>query len=316
MPINLNQRAYDVVQRLIARADELRVSTSELSNGCRVIDCGVKSEGGIAAGIELARVCMSDLATVSIIPGEIAGIGWPHLQVITDHPVASCLFSQYAGWQISVEKYFAMGSGPMRAACATEELFGRLGYHEEQDSAVGVLETAQLPDAAVAEMISEKTGVPLSRLVLLAARTSSQAGNLQIVARSIETALHKLFELGFDVNRIRSAQGSAPLSPVADNDLTSIGRTNDAILYGGRVSLMVVGDDKSLLEIGPQVPASASKDYGKPFLNIFEEAGRDFYKIDPLLFSPAELVFQNLDSGAVHHFGAIDHQIVSQSFGI
>jgi methenyltetrahydromethanopterin cyclohydrolase len=204
----------------------------------------------------------------------------------------------------------------MRAACATEELFGRLGYHEEQDSAVGVLETAQLPDAAVAEMISEKTGVPLSRLVLLAARTSSQAGNLQIVARSIETALHKLFELGFDVNRIRSAQGSAPLSPVADNDLTSIGRTNDAILYGGRVSLMVVGDDKSLLEIGPQVPASASKDYGKPFLNIFEEAGRDFYKIDPLLFSPAELVFQNLDSGAVHHFGAIDHQIVSQSFGI
>ena len=142
---------------------------------------------------------------------------------------------------------------------------------------------------------------------ILVARTSSLAGNLQVVARSIETALHKLLELEFDVKRIIGGMGSAPLPPVAADDLTGIGRTNDAILYGAQVTLWVKGDDASLAEIGPKVPSSASESFGKPFLQIFEEAGRDFYRVDRLLFSPAEIVFQNVDTGGVHCFGKHRH---------
>ena len=155
-----------------------------------------------------------------------------------------------------------------------------------------------------------------TNLALLVAPTSSIAGNLQIVARSIETALHKLFELDFDVSRIECATGWAPLSPVAADDLTGIGRTNDAILYGGRVTLLVHGDDASIEAIGPTVPSSGSSMYGKPFLEVFEEAGRDFYKIDPQLFSPAEIVFQNIDTGSVHRFGEINSPILLKSFGL
>jgi methenyltetrahydromethanopterin cyclohydrolase len=166
------------------------------------------------------------------------------------------------------------------------------------------------------EYIAERTGVDPEDVDLLVAPTSSMAGNLQVVARSVETAMHKLFELGFNVDRVVSGFGSAPLPPVAADDLTGIGRTNDAILYGATVTLFVRGDDDSLATIGPQVPATASAVHGKPFLEIFEEAGRDFYEIDPALFSPAEILFHNIDTGCVHRFGRTEPDILKTSFGL
>ncbi len=316
MPLDLNARAGELVENITKRADELRIGVHSLSDGGRVLDFGVEADGGLQAGLELSRVCMAGLGCVSLVPGEIAGVGWPHVQVTTDRPVAACLLSQYAGWEINQNGFFAMGSGPMRAVAAREELFAKLQYRESASQAVGVLESGRLPDSDVIALIADKTAVDSSQTVLLVAPTSSQAGNLQVVARSVETALHKLFELEFDVNRIVSGYGTAPLAPVAADDLTGIGRTNDAILYGGRVTLWVHGDDDSLSEIGPKVPASASESYGQPFLDIFEQAGRDFYKIDPHLFSPAEIVLQNLDTGRVHHFGKTNPDVLRKSFGL
>jgi methenyltetrahydromethanopterin cyclohydrolase len=115
---------------------------------------------------------------------------------------------------------------------------------------------------------------------------------------------------------VRSAYGTAPLPPVAKNDLEGIGRTNDAILYGARVTLWVMGDDESIAEIVNQVPSMSSAVYGKTFLEIFEAAGRDFYKIDPLLFSPAQVVFQNIDTGRVHIAGKVNESVLRSSFGM
>lgn len=316
MTYGLNRRSQQIVDDLLPRVEDLRAAVQILPSGATVVDCGVKSEGSLAAGLALSKVCTAGLAEISLVPGELGGLGWPHVQVVSDHPLAASLLSQYAGWQISVEKFFAMGSGPIRAAAAREELFEKLGYREQADRVVGVLEGRKLPGDAVFAILSEKTGVPVDKITLLIAPTASVAGNFQVVARVVETALHKLYEVGFDMSRIRSAFGTAPLSPVAKDDLTGIGRTNDAILYGGRVTLWVRGDDDSLEKIGPRVPADASSAYGKPFLEIFEEAGRDFYKIDPHLFSPAEITFHNLDTGRVHRFGKWDHAVLRRSFGI
>ncbi|MFN8855929.1 MAG: methenyltetrahydromethanopterin cyclohydrolase [Planctomycetaceae bacterium] len=310
----LNARAAHLVDQLLESPDLLKVAAHSIAGGGRWIDCGLQAEGGLAAGLTLARICTAGLAEISIIPGEIAGSGWPHLQVSTDHPVAACLLSQYAGWQISVGKFFAMGSGPMRAMAAREELFQKLDYRESASQAIGVLEGRKIPDEAVLQYLAERTGLPASAITLLLAPTASLAGSVQVVARVVETALHKLHEIGFDVKRIHSATGTAPLAPVAKDDLTGIGRTNDAILYGGRVTLYVRGDDQSIAEMGPRVPAMASMAHGRPFLAIFAAAGNDFYKIDPHLFSPAEIVFQNLDTGHVHRFGKVMPEVLRHSF--
>lgn len=316
MNLQLNDLASQLIEDINESPDDYRISRQDDDSNGLLLDFGVEAEGGIEAGVALAAICMSGLADVSLTHGLIGDIGWPHVAVETDAPVAACLFSQYAGWQINVGKFFAMGSGPMRAVAAKEPLFDKLWYREEADVVVGVLETSKLPGPDVFEYIAQATQVEPENVVLCVAPTSSMAGNLQVVARSIETAMHKLHELGFDVNRIRSGYGTAPLPPVAKNDLEGIGRTNDAILYGARVTLWVVGDDESIAEIAQKVPSSGSSAYGKPFLEIFEAAGRDFYKIDPLLFSPAQIVFQNVETGRVHVAGKVNEDVLRASFGI
>ncbi len=56
----------------------------------------------------------------------------------------------------------------------------------------------------------------------------------------------------------------------------AIGRTNDAVLYGGEVVLWVRGDDASLEAVGPRVPSGASPDHGQAFAVIFERTAGIF----------------------------------------
>lgn len=313
--LSLNARAADRVEMLCSRAAERRIAVDVLGSGARLVDLGAKAEGGLQAGLDLARICLADLAEVVLVPSEVAGVACPAIQVVTDHPVAACLASQYAGWVIQVGKFFAMGSGPMRAAAGKEALFERIGHRERPDWVVGVLECRKPPTDDVVTVIAEACGVTPSRVTLLFAPTASLAGGVQIVARSVETALHKLAELEFDLTRIVSACGVAPLPPVAKDDLAAIGRTNDAILYGAEVTLYVRGDDASVQEVGPRVPSSSSRDHGAPFAEVFARYGNDFYAVDPHLFSPAVVTFQNIETGRSARFGRVESHVLARSFG-
>ena len=304
----LNERAWRVADELEANAELSRVTTSRIV-GTRVIDCGANATGSLAAGIFMARACLADLGTVSLVPGE----GGPCVQVVTDDPVRACLASQYAGMQVKVEKYFAMGSGPMRAAAAKEVLFQHIPGKESPACAVGILESRKLPTEDVIAHIVSKLPTTVEKLTLLVAPAASLAGTLQVVSRSVETVMHKLHELKFDVTKVLSGYGTAPLPPIAKDEIGAIGRTNDAILYGGRVTLWVNGDDAEIAAVGPNVPSNASKDYGSPFAEIFKRYHGDFYKIDPLLFSPAEVTFVNLSSGRSQTFGKTDPGLLRKS---
>jgi methenyltetrahydromethanopterin cyclohydrolase len=313
--LGLNRRALRVLDAMAEDAARLRIEVHRVEGGGRLIDAGVKAAGGLEAGIRLARACLADLGEVTIVPASGAHEGCPGVSVRTDHPVAACMASQYAGWQIAIGKLFAMGSGPMRAAYGGEELYQHIGHRETAEEAAGILESGELPGVEVFELIAAKTGVEPSRITLAAAATRSLAGAVQVVARSVETALHKLHALGFDLSQVVSGAGEAPLPPPARDDLAALGRTNDAVLYGGRVSLWVRAREGAIEQIGPRVPSSASPAHGQPFGRIFEAAGRDFYKIDPGLFSPALVAFHDFESGRTWRYGKVDRSILEASFG-
>ncbi|HEX3726878.1 MAG TPA: methenyltetrahydromethanopterin cyclohydrolase [Pirellulales bacterium] len=314
--LNLNERAGRLCQRLIDEAEVTRVKLQTSTTGARLIDCGIDVPGGLEAGRRMAQICLADLGWVDFAPPRAGLDAAASVMVMTDHPVAACMASQYAGWQVAEGKYFAMGSGPMRAAAGKEALFEKIGYLEQASAAVGVLETRQFPPDAVCLKLAAACHVDPQDLTLLLAPTASVAGTVQIVARSVETALHKLFELGFDLRRVASAVGCAPLPPASGDDLTAIGRTNDAILYGGEVTLWVHGDDASLQTVGPRVPSSGSADHGQPFAAIFKRYDHDFYKIDPHLFSPAVVTFTNLDTGSSFRFGQLLPSVINDSFAV
>ncbi len=312
--LQMNELATEIADHLEEHAATLRVRSRTLPSGARVIDAGVEIEGGYDAGLLLGEICMGGLGNVTYSPIQVGGEAWPGLTVWTDHPAVSCMASQYAGWAISVDKFFAMGSGPLRAHARVErELFEKLDYAEEAAQGVMVLEGRTLPTDAVAFWVAEKARLQPSQLTFVVAPTASLAGGVQISARILETGLHKMETLGFDVRRVVSAIGTAPIAPVAKNDLRAIGRTNDCILYGGQARYTVRASDAELAELAPKVPASASRDYGTPFYEIFQRYEGDFYKIDPLLFSPAEVWLTSTESGRTFHAGHLNPEVLTAS---
>jgi methenyltetrahydromethanopterin cyclohydrolase len=312
--LHLNEAAGTIADDMADRADALGVHTSRLGSGARVIDAGVNVDGGIEAGLAISRICMGGLGQVTCTPLQIGDQSYPGLIAWTDHPAVACMASQYAGWAISVGKFFAMGSGPLRAHARVErELFQKLDYEEHADEGVLVLEGRTLPTDEVASWVAEKARLQPNALTFVVAPTASVAGGVQISARIIETGLHKMETLGFDVRRVVSATGTAPLPPVAKNDLRAIGRTNDCILYGGQARYTVRAGDDELVKLAEQLPASASRDYGTPFYEIFQRYGGDFYKIDPLLFSPAEVWLTSTETGRTHHAGRLNPEVLEAS---
>lgn len=328
----LNDRALALLDAALDRADDLDIAVEAAPCGTRLVDCGVARTGSRAVGLLLARAALADLADVWIEEAAVpathrrvraaadpwrGACPWPTVAVESDAPVAACLASQYAGWKVAEGKYFAMASGPLRAAIGREDLFDDIGCRERPDAALGVLESSKLPPDAVCRRLADEAGVAPDRLTLLVARTASVAGTLQVVARSLETSLHKLHDLHFDLARVRSGLGRAPLPPVPHpaDDLEAIGRTNDAILYGGHVVLAATGDDGSLADVAARMVSAASPSHGRPFRALFEAAGGDFYALDPALFAPAVVEIVNLDTGTRHTAGHIAAGVLDISFG-
>lgn len=312
---SVGESVAPLVDALLADAARLRIAVTTGPLGETLVDAGAKTLGGIEAGVRLAEICLGGLGRVSV-ESSSATPRWPFtLTVRTLDPVLACLGSQYAGWSLSHGDYFVLGSGPGRARAGAEALFTELDYRDDADRAVLVLEADAPPPPPLVEHIAAETGLSPDRLTFLYAPTQSLAGSVQVVARVLEVALHKAHTLHFPLDRIVDGIASAPMAPPVPDFVAAMGRTNDAIIYGGRVQLFVTGDDAAAADLAARLPSRTASDYGAPFAEIFKRFGGDFYKIDPLLFSPAAVIVTNLESGVCHHAGALDLALLDASFG-
>jgi len=312
--LHLNERAWQLADGMVERASQLRIASSLLPSGTRLLDAGIEAAGGLGAGLALVQLCTSGLADISLTWLRIGSDSYPGVRIWTDHPALACMASQYAGWSVQVGKYFAMASGPLRAHARVEtELFTKLGYAEQATRGVLVLEGRTPPTDEVANYVATRAKLDPRQITMAIAPTASLAGGVQVVARILETALHKMESLGFDVRRVVSGLGVAPLPPVAKDDLHAIGRTNDCVLYGGQAHFTVRAEDDELSQLASKLPASASHDYGIPFYEIFKRYGGDFYKIDKMLFSPGEVWLTSDTSGRTFHGGKLDPEVLRTS---
>jgi methenyltetrahydromethanopterin cyclohydrolase len=313
VPISVNARAWTLFEALLDDAEALGLRVTRGPAGEWLMDAGPPA--GIAAGLRIARVCLGGLGSVTF-GMDTALPDWPGtITVASSQPVIACLGSQYAGWRLTAEGYFALGSGPARALARSEALFATLGYADTADRAVLVLEADRPPPAPLLRDIAASCGVAGDRLGLIHAPTQSLVGGTQVVARVLEVALHKAYALEFPLDAIRDGIGASPLSPPHPDFVTAMGRTNDAIIYGGRVHLFVAGPAADARRLAEALPAATSRDHGRPFADTFRAAKGDFYAIDPMLFSPAVAVVTAIDSGETFRAGALAPELLAASFG-
>lgn len=316
--LSLNELTAPLVENLIVNAESLRLDVSNLNDGTRIIDAGINAKGGIEAGRLIAEICMGGLGVVKLRAStNFHHWSW-HVDVHSSNPVMACLASQYAGWSLShgegKDAFHALGSGPARTSGSNEPLFDELKYHDSTSKTCIVIEVDRIPPVELTSKIAKMCNVPNNELTVILTPTSSLAGTVQIISRVLETSLHKAHELHFPLENIIDGAGSAPLCPPSNDFLTAMSRTNDSILFAGQIQLFVEATDEDAEELANALPSSTSKDYGKPFGEIFKDVNYDFYKIDPMLFSPAKVSVSSLTTGHTFHAGKIDLDLLDKSY--
>jgi methenyltetrahydromethanopterin cyclohydrolase len=316
--ISVNAQATGLVDSMVADAAELRIGVTSGSLGERLIDAGSVCQGGVAAGLRIAEICMGGLGHVALVPDDSTP-NWPWtIAVRSSHPVIACLGSQYAGWNLAHKDesgaFYGLGSGPARALARTEPLYEHLGYADRCDSGTLVLESEHAPPPAVVEKVAKACGLTPQQLTFIYAPTQSLAGSVQVVARSLEVALHKTHELGFPLDRVVDGMAAAPLCPPHPDFVVAMGRTNDAIIYGGQVHLFVKGDAAEAKSLAERLPSTTSRHHGRSFAELFKSVNFDFYQIDPMLFSPAKVIVTAIDKGETFHAGELHLGLVNASF--
>ena len=319
--ISVNLEAKKIVDEMIEKADELNIIVEKLGNGSTVIDCGVNANGSFKAGELYTKVCLGGLAEVGIsIPGDLSeNFALPSVKIKTHFPSISTLGAQKAGWSVRVGDFFALGSGPARAlSLKPAETYEEIDYKDEADIAILTLEADVIPGEDVTQYIADECNVAVENVIVLVAPTSSLVGSIQIAGRVVENGTYKMLEaLKFDVTKVKFAAGIAPIAPVDADGLKAMGKTNDAVLFGGRTYYYIESEeDDDIKVLAEKLPSSAADGYGKPFFDVFKDAGFDFYKIDKGMFAPAEVVINDLRTGELFKAGYVNVELLKKSFGV
>lgn len=328
--LSVNKLALEIVKKVIANKELLKISVEKLSNGATVIDF---SKGSYGAGKFLGEICLGGLGKVNFTTYMLDQHYLPAVDVNTSEPIIACMASQFAGWSVKLKKevekngiikkkavFDSLGSGPARARSRVEkELYEELGYKDEADVAVIVFETAKMPNEEVMEIVANKCGVSPSNTYACCAPTASLSGSIQVAARIVETGIHKLHELHFPLDAIKYGYGTTTIAPIAKDDFAAMGTTNDSLIAAGMVYYTIEAEkdkQEELWELIRKAPASNSSSYGKPFSETFKEVDYKFYDIDPGLFAPAIYTVNNIKTGKTITAGKINHDLLKMSYGL
>ncbi|WP_255167565.1 methenyltetrahydromethanopterin cyclohydrolase [Natrononativus amylolyticus] len=306
---SLNRMAIELVDEALEYAEELNVGAYELENEATVLDFGLEFDGGIEAGLLLTEIQTAGLATPGRDLAEIGGAPIPHVELSTDQPALALLCSQKASWELATEDFEGLGSGPARALVAEETEFRTVGYTDAFDLTALAVETDREPTAAAAAQVADLAEVEPTGVFLLAFPTASVAGSVTNAARVAELATFRLTELGYDPLNIVSATGRAPVAPVAASEEAAIGRTNDAVAYGGTAHLVV----REEFDAFESVPSTAADEHGRPLASVFDDLEWNFEEVPADLFGPAKVTIDVL-GGPTYVYGETSEDVLVESF--
>ncbi len=315
MNYSINKYANILVQNLKNNHERLSIGLNNSGPlGSSIIDAGIDYPGSIEAGIRISEICLGGLGVVEISSQSDFKNTIKKINVHASKPILACLGSQYAGWSLNCENFFSLGSGPARSLALKEEIFSKLNYKDKSSSTSIVLEVDKIPPEEIVNKISADCGVKSTSITFILTPTTSICGTIQVVSRVLEVAIHKIHELKFPLHGILYGFATAPIPPVANDLISGMGRTNDAIIYGGKVNICIDGNEDDIIQLTNKLPSLNSIDYGKPFKQIFLDNNKDFYKIDGSLFSPAEVLINSKRSGKTYSAGRINSDLVEKSF--
>ncbi|MEW6308813.1 MAG: methenyltetrahydromethanopterin cyclohydrolase [Bacillota bacterium] len=314
--VSVNKVSMKLVRRIIAEADRLDVGVLKLPSGATVIDMGVERAGGWEAGRLFSELTMGGLATATFGRFMLGDVYLPSIDVYLDQPLIATFGCQIAGWQLSAGAFSSIGSGPARtqARITSDTYVHHISYQDRNAEVVLCLQMDALPTDELALAVAKGCGVKPADVYLPVASNTSITTSVQVSARSVEQTIHRLQEEGFPLNAILWAWGTAPVAPVCDDPLKTMGRINDALLYGAASDFWVRTTDAECERVVRRVVSEASRLYGQPFEAIFVQNNKDFYQIDHAIHAPARVHLHNVTTGKSFAAGQVHYKLLAETF--
>ncbi len=315
--ISINREAMKVVHTILDSPDALGVRAARLANGTTVVDMGLEAPGGWLAAKYFTLVTLGGLAEVSYEPFSLGDRMLTAVRVVIDSTQEACVASQIAGWRLEEPgtEHAAILSGPGRALNRDPDHYmDYTDYRDDHHEAVVAIQTSRPISESMADAIASGCGVRPEDVYVLYAPNRALVTAVQVAARIVEQSLHRMAEEGFELRRAGAASGYGVIPPLVDDDVLAMGRINDSLLYGGAATIRVDAEDEDCAAVVDRSVSAASDSYGRPFIEIYEEAGRDFYEIPLDLHSPAELHLNNVRTGNTFSAGHINEAVLERSF--
>ena len=314
--LSINRESMKIVRKILETPEAIGAKVSKLENGTTVIDMGLEAPGGWVAGKYYTLITLGGLGDLSYEQFQLGEYALSAVRVLADLPQIACVASQIAGWRLEARENAPIGAGPARALNVKPDHYFDMiaGYRDACDEGVICIQTPDPITVDTASAVAEACGLKQENLTIIFAPSASLVCAIQVSARIIEQTLHRLDEEGFDVKTLRQAQGYCVIPPLTNDEVQAFGRINDALLYGGIATLYVESTDEACAAAVQKVTSSVSRVYGKPFVEIYEDAGRDFYQIPMDLHSPAVVQINNLATGRTFRAGKINYEVLKRSY--
>ncbi len=315
---SINQYAVKIVkEQILPYAEVLNCKVHQLKNGATVVDMGVEMPGGYQAGKLFVEATIGGMGHVDFGNFKLGSIDLPSIDVYIDRPQTACLSSQFSGWKLpgkNIDGWIVpIGSGPSRAIAKNDIFSQAWSYQDIHHETVFAAQTVELPNEEMAETVAEACKLSPENVYILAARTGSLAGSIQVCSRTVEASIWRIYRKGFDINKVISGMGTCPIAPPIKDELRAMDRVNSSLLYGVKVRYLVDSTDAEVEEVINQLPFNASRRFGEEFIDIFEEGKRDFYVVDKDIHTVAMYEITNIATGNTFAAGEMREDLLKKS---
>jgi methenyltetrahydromethanopterin cyclohydrolase len=316
---SINQDAVKIVkEKILPYIEQLNCRKAILKNGATVVDMGVEAPGGWLAAKLFIDATIAGLGHVDYGRFQYGHIDLPSIDVYIDHPQIASLSSQFSSWPMpkkDMPGYIRpMGSGPARAIAQNDFAVKVWDYVDAHHETVFGLQSEVLPDEELVEKIATACRISPENIYLLAVKTGSLAGSIQVCSRTIETSIWRLHVKGFDIKKVISGMGSCPIAPPVKDEFRAMVRVNVAVLYGGIVRYVVDCADAEIEEVIDKLPTNSGRRYGYSFAKMLEEGDRDIFKTDKDIHGVAIFEIMNYATGSVFKAGEIREEFLEEIF--
>ncbi len=315
---SLSKQTIAVIEeRILPRLWTLGCERHTLKNGATVIDMGIHAPGGREAALLFTLVTLGGIGDVSYGTIQIGGLDYESIEVRLDRPQEAALSSQFSAWKIKPAGEYRLpgfGSGPARAISYRDPIANMWPYRDQYEKTALALQTAELPDESIAEEVACACEVKTENVYLLAAKTGSLVGCVQIAARMAEVSLWGLGNYGFPIETVMNFSGSAAIPPAISDELIAMDRVNSSTFYGSIARYLVDCSDADIEQVLPSMAFSGTKHNKKTFAELYDAAQRDIFKMDKDVHKVAAIEMTNYRTGRTFRAGALDADMLQQSY--